>query len=150
MADTTITSTAVKSVTTRQIHAGVYALYATYTSTTTPSASEVFLMLPIQSGVTVIGGWVGATFTGGSFSMDLMAGFVDNKSLFLAATEFITNKVQWFNQGLPHTVTLTDSDSFPLVKALAVTIAVAASGTIVTTPVYRVMALLQSDSGNGV
>ena len=149
MADTTITSTAVKSVTTRQIHAGVYALYASYTSTTTPSASECFLLLPIQSGVTVLGGWLGATFAG-SFSMDLMAGFVDNKSLFLAATEFVSGKVQWFNQGLPHTVTLTDSDSFPLVKALAVTIAVAASGTIVTTPVYRVMALLQSDKGQGV
>ena len=150
MADTTITSTAVKSVTTRQIHAGVYALYATYTSTTTPSASEIFLMLPIQSGVTVIGGWAGATFTGGSFSMDIMVGFVDQHSLFLAATEIISGKNLQFNQGLPHTVTLTDSDSFPLVKALAITIAVAASGTIATTPVYRIMALLQNDAGQGV
>ena len=149
MADTTITSTAVKSVTTRQIHAGTYALYASYSSTTTPSASEVLLMLPIQSGVTVLDGWANATFAG-SFSMDLMVGFVDNKSLFVAATEVSNGKLLRFHQNLPHTVTLTDSDSFPLVKALAITIAVAASGTLATTPVYRVMALLQMDNGRGV
>lgn len=149
MADTTITSTAVKSVTTRQIHAGTYALYASYSSSTTPSASEVFLMLPIQSGITVLDGWANATFAG-SFTMDLMVGFPDNKSLFVAGTEVSAAKLLRFHQNLPHTVTLTDSDSFPLVKPLCITIKGAASGTIVTTPVYRVYALVQFDKGEGV
>lgn len=149
MADSTLTSTAVKSVSARRIHEGVYALYATYTATATPSASQVFLMLPAHSGVTVLDGWISAQFDS-SFSLDLMAGFVDAKSLFVAGTEVSANKLLRFHQGIPHTVTLTDSDSFPLMKALAITVKAAASGTIQTSPIYRMLVMLQDDGGNGV
>lgn len=144
MADTTKTSSLVTSVTARNIATGMFALYASYTDTATPSASHVYLMVPLHSGVTVLGGWVSAVFAGGSFSMDLMVGPIDNKSLFLAATEVISGKAVQLNQNLPHLVTLTDSDSFPLMKPLAVTIAVCASGTIATTPVYSLMVYLQN------
>jgi len=145
MADTTKTSSLVTSVTARNIATGVYALWASYTDTATPSASHVYLMLPLHSGVTVLGGWVKAVFDGGSMSMDLMVGVIDNKSLFLAATEVLTGKAVTLDQNLPHVVTLTDSDTFPLMKPMTVTIAVAASGTIATTPVYTLLALMQND-----
>jgi len=144
MADTTITGTAVKSVTSRNIHAGTYALVESVTQTTTPSASQVFLIMPLHSKVTVLDGWVTATFAGSSYSMDLQVGTITDHSLFMSQTEVTSGQLLRFNQGLPHTVTLTDSDTFPLMKPLTVTVAVAASGTIVTTPVYTVMALFQN------
>lgn len=149
MADTTITSTAVKSVSARNIHNGVYALYVTHTMATTPSASQIFLMIPLHRNVTVLDGWVTA---GGltSFSMDLMAGYTYDKSFFSAATEVSANKLLRFEKNLPHLVTITDSDSFPLVKPLCVTVKAAASGTIGATPTVTMMVLLQSDHGKGV
>jgi len=144
MAATTFTSTLVKSGSLRDIHAGIFAAYGSFTCTATPSASQTFLMLPIPDRVTVLDGWVKAVFSS-SFSMDLKVGWIDDDSLFMAATEVLTNKSLRFNQGLPHTVTITDSDTFPLAKPLVVTIAVCASGTLTPSPVISVMALLQRD-----
>lgn len=145
MASTTYTSTLVNSVTFRNIHSGTFAIYGSHTLTETASASNVFLMLPIPDKVTIVDGWVKATFAA-SFSMDLKVGWPDADSLFMAATEVFTNKALSFNQGLPHTVTMTDSDSFPRAKPLTVTIAVCASGTFAATPtVIYAMALLQND-----
>lgn len=149
MTDTTITSTAVKSVTARQIHAGVYALYVTHAIAATPSASQIFLMMPMHSQVTVLDGWVTAAgFT--SFSWDLMVGWTYDKSFFVAGTELSAARLLRFHQNIPHTVTLTDSDTFPLTKPLCITVKVCASGTIGATPTVTLMALLQNDKGRGV
>jgi len=144
MADTTITSTAVKSVTTRSIHAGTYAITVSHTLATTPSASQMFYMIPLQSGVRVLDGWVKSTGLT-SFSMDIMVGVLGDKSYFMAGVESSEDHALRFHRNLGHVVTLTDSDSFPLTKPLAVTIKAAASGTIGATPAITVMAMLQYD-----
>ena len=149
MAETTITSTAVKSVSARNIHAGVYALYVNHTLATTPSASQIYLMLPLHRGVTVLDGWVNAVGMD-SFSWDLMVGFTYDRSLFTAPTEHLVNKPLRFEKNLPHLVTLTQTSTFPYMKPLCVTVKAAASGTIGATPVLTLMALLQNDDGKGV
>ena len=146
MADTTVTSTSIKSVSSRNIHSGVYALYASLTdATNTPSASLIYLMLPLHRNVTVLDGWVKVVFDSADGSMDIMVGTPGNKSLFMSPTEVLTNTPLRFNQGIPHLVTITATTTFPYMKPLAVTIAAAVCGTLATTPVYTVMALLQND-----
>lgn len=145
MADTTLTSTAVKSTSYRNIHAGVFAVIESITLTATPSASQIMLMIPIPGKVTVLDGWVQAAYQSASFTWDLMVGWVYDHSFFRSPTEVLgTNIPVRFNKNLGHVVTLTDSDTVPLAKPLAVTVAVAASGTLATTPVVTVMALLQN------
>lgn len=146
MADTTHTSTAVKSTSYRNIHAGVFAVIESITLTATPSASQVLLMIPIPGKVTVIDGWVKAAYSSASMTWDLMVGWVNDHSFFRSPTEVLgTNIPLRFNKNLGHVVTLTDSDTTPLAKPLTVTVALAVSGTMGVTPVVTVMALLQND-----
>jgi len=148
MADTTITGTAVKSVTSRNIHAGVFAMIESVTLSVTPSASQVMLMLPLHSRVIVLDGWVRGDIASAagvvSYTMDLAVGLPEDHGLFMEATEIVSGTTLRLNRGLGHVVTLTDSDSFPLMKPLTVTIAVAASASISTTPVFTAMVLLQN------
>lgn len=129
MADTTITQASLLNPTFRDIHSGEWAVYADHTYAATLSQSQVYLMLPIPDRVTITDGYFMSTHNA-SYSFLAVAGFPDTKSLFMVETTLPSSTKVQFTKGTPHLVTLTDSDTFPRMKPLAVTIHTAASGTL--------------------
>lgn len=140
MADTTITFAALLNRQGRDIHSGAFAQFGTFTYAASLSASQVFLALPIPHGVTVLDGYALSTHNA-SFSMLVMAGWTEAKSLFMADATIDTGVIKRFDKGLPHEVTITDTNTSPRIKPLAITVKTAASGSIGGT--LTVMALLQ-------
>lgn len=140
MADTTISQAAISNPTFRDLAVGTFAVFADHTYAATLSQSQVYLMLPIPDRVTILDGYVLSTHNT-SYSFLAVAGFTDTKSLFITQATIPSSVKYPFDKGVPHTVTLTDSDSFPRMKPLCVTIHTAASGTL--NGVLTVMALLQ-------
>ena len=130
MADTTITFAGLTNPASRDIHAGVFAVVGgPHTYAATLSASQMYLAIPIPDRVQVLEGYVFSNHNA-SYSFLAIAGFPDATSLFMASTTIGQSLKQPFGKGVPHTVTLTDSDTFPRMKPLAVTIKTAASGTL--------------------
>src|SRR5690242_12687925 len=111
MADTTISFSNISSVNYKDHHGGgAFGIWATYTYGLTISASQFFYALPIPDKVTILQGYVFSTHNT-SYSFQAMVGWPDAKSLFMADQTVGSSSIQWFNQGLPHVNTLTDSDS---------------------------------------
>ena len=130
MADTTITFAGLTDGVHRDIHAGLFAVVGgPYTYAATLSASQVYLAIPIPDRVTIMDGYVFSDHNT-SYSFLAIVGWPDAKSLFMASTTIPSSLKTPFGKGLPHTVTLTDSDTFPRMKPLTVTIKTAASGTL--------------------
>ena len=129
MADTTITFSTFNVNKVKNVHSGVFAMYGshTYSAAQTLSQSQVYLAIPIPEGVVILDGFVKSSHNA-SYSFKASAGWTDAKSILMVSTTIDSVGVR-FN-GTPHEVTLTDTNTIPRIKPLAITIKTAASGTL--------------------
>jgi len=79
----TVTSTAVTNWTPKSVHAGVNAVFATYTTTSSLTAASVVQMLKIPDGARVVGGF--ATSPADAFKLSVGDG--DNPDRYLVTAQ---------------------------------------------------------------
>ena len=114
-----------------EVHVGAFGVYAE-ASIADWSASDIYLMIPLPDRVQVLDGWIkttGGQAGAGSGSFDVKVGTPDDDDKWITDTELLADTRVWFEGELGHVVTLTDSDTFPRMKPLIITVVSETSGS---------------------